>query len=46
MSGLFNDHDLRKNYLPYDGTIHYWGSIFTAAQCEDYTRRLLSSQIA
>ena len=39
---LFNEEwDTQKNYLPYNGTVNYYGPIFTAAQSDAYYQALL-----
>ncbi len=41
---LFNTKiDSTKNYLPYDGTVHYWGSIFEAVQNRIYYEKLMDN---
>ena len=39
---LFQEQiDSTKNWLPYDGTVHYWGSIFNQKQSEAYYKSLM-----
>ena len=42
MSTLFDTPlDPNKNWLPYDGIVHYWGQIFNSKQSDNYTTALL-----
>lgn len=43
---LFQEQvDSTKNWLPYDGTVHYWGKIFSQKQSDAYYKSLME-QIA
>ncbi len=42
MTDLFNHHDLPRELLPYDGTVQYYGEIFTAEESEFYLNSLLN----
>jgi alkylated DNA repair dioxygenase AlkB len=33
--------DATKNWLPYDGTLHYWGNIFSEALAQEYYDKLM-----
>lgn len=38
---LFNNEvDRKKNYLPYDGIVHYYGSVFDEVQAEEHFKQL------
>ena len=40
---LFNlPTDIHKNYLPYDGTVHYYGQLWTEDQADIYLSKLLN----
>lgn len=42
MMKLFDDAlDPSKNYLPYDGTVHYYGQIFSSEEADSYYTTLL-----
>jgi alkylated DNA repair dioxygenase AlkB len=42
MNKLFEINiDSKKNWLPYDGTVHYWGTIFSSIQNKNYITALL-----
>ena len=44
MINLFeNQIDPEKNWLPYDGTVHYWAKIFNATQDAFYYKTLLEN---
>lgn len=39
---LFQEQvDSTKNWLPYDGTVHYWGKIFSQKQSDAYYKSLM-----
>ncbi|WP_420552590.1 alpha-ketoglutarate-dependent dioxygenase AlkB family protein [Tenacibaculum aiptasiae] len=43
---LFQEQiDSTKNWLPYDGTVHYWGKIFNQKQSDTYYK-ILMEQVA
>lgn len=40
---LFEElYDPKKNWLPYDGTVHYWGQIIEETKSIDYYHKLLN----
>jgi alkylated DNA repair dioxygenase AlkB len=40
---LFNNRDIDFNYLPYDGTVNYYGPMMSADKANSYLRALLEN---